>query len=79
MQGIFVNGRRPTSKAAVKRAAAAGESVALEATSMFGNEYDGPIERAPVGTYYFVGPDPYVKRSFYGTVKVAAAGSVRVS
>lgn len=67
-QGIFVNGFRPKSKKEVKEAHAAGAIVSLEATSVFGNEYDGPITDAPDGTYTFVGPDPYTKRSFYGNI-----------
>lgn len=61
---------RPASKTAVKRMLAAGHAsgIHLEATSMFGNEYDGPITEAPDGTYTFVGPDPYAKRDFYGTI-----------
>jgi hypothetical protein len=69
MQGIWINGQRPKSKKAVKEAVAAGESVALQATSVFGNEYDGPVTEAPDGSYTFVGPDPYTKRNFYGTIK----------
>jgi hypothetical protein len=38
---------------------------------MFGNEYDGPVTEAPDGTYTFVGPDPYNKRTFYGNIKKA--------
>lgn len=79
MQGIFINYRRPASKKAVKEAVAADPgSVQLEATSMFGNEYEGPVDVAPNGTYTFVGPDPYNKRSFYGTI-VVANGTVKVS
>lgn len=70
MQGIFVQGQRPKSKKAVKEAVAAGNTVRLEATSLFGNEYDGDIADAPDGDYTFVGPDPYTSRKFYGTVKV---------
>jgi hypothetical protein len=44
--------------------------VRLEATSFFGNEYDGPVEHAPDGLYFFVGPDPHTKRNFYGQVIV---------
>lgn len=69
MQGIYLKGyKRPTSKKAVKEAIANGEGVVLEATSMFGNEYDGPIADAPDGQYHFVGPDPHTKRNFYGTI-----------
>lgn len=73
MQGLYVNRIRPKSKAAVKRALAdqpSGESVQLEATSVFGNEYDGLLSDAPDGRYTFVGPDPYTSRKFYGTITV---------
>lgn len=73
MQGIFVHGARPASKAAIRRAVAADpSSVRLEATSMFGNEYDGPVSSAPDGSYLIVGPDPYSRRNFYGKVTVRA-------
>jgi hypothetical protein len=79
MQGIYIPGGRPKTKTAVKQAVAADPSrVRLEATSMFGNEYDGPVSEAPNGTYTFVGPDPYNKRNFYGTIVVTASG-VKVS
>lgn len=68
MQGIFVNFERPKSKKAVREAVAACGNVTLEATSFFGNEYDGPVRNAPDGTYYFVGPCPHTKRNFYGQV-----------
>lgn len=77
MQGIWINGQRPKSKKAVKEAIAAGESVALQATSLFGNEYDGLVSLAPDGSYHFVGPDPYTKRNFYGTITVDG-GAVKV-
>lgn len=71
MQGIFVNYKRPTSKKQVRELVALGSTaVRLEATSLHGNEYDGPVADAPDGTYYFVGPDPYTKRSFYGSITV---------
>jgi hypothetical protein len=79
MQGIYVNYNRPASKKAVKEAIAADPAkVSLEATSMFGNEYDGPVSEAPPGRYSFVGPDPYTKRNFYGTITVSGAG-IKVS
>ncbi len=69
MQDIFVDYRRAKSKKEVKMIALEDPSrVSLEATSVFGNEYDGPIMDAPDGTYTFVGPDPYTKRVFYGTI-----------
>ncbi len=71
MQGIYVYDRRPKSKKAVKEAVAADPStVRLEATSVFGNEYDGPLNQAPNGTYTFVGPDPYSARNYYGSIVV---------
>ena len=70
MQGVYVNGSRPNSKKAVREAIAVGARVSLEATSMFGNEYDGPVSDAPDGQYHVVGPCPYTSRRFYGTVTV---------
>jgi hypothetical protein len=76
--GIFVKGQRPASKKAVKEAVAADPSrVRLEATSAFGNEYDGPVSDAPDGTYFIVGPDPYTRRNFYGQV-IKSGASIKV-
>jgi hypothetical protein len=66
--GIFINGRRPKSKKQIKETPL--EQVSLEATSMFGNNPEGPLTELPAGTYHFVGPDPYSKRNFYGTIVV---------
>lgn len=72
MQGIFIKYDRPKSKKAIREAVAANPSiVSIEATSMFGNEYEGPIIDAPNGRYTFVGPDPYTSRKFYGTLTVS--------
>jgi hypothetical protein len=76
-QGLFVGTRmeRPKSKKAVKEAVAAGTPLYAEATSFHGNEYDGSVYDAPVGsTIVFVGPDPSRDRRFYGTIKVTANG-----
>lgn len=70
MQGIWINGSRPKSIKAIKEALLAGDEVVLEATSMFGNEYDGLITDAPDGQYSVVGPDPHNKRNFYTTLTV---------
>ena len=70
MQGLFIDGRRPKSKKAVKEAIAAGQRVRVEGTAFTGNDYDGPLDQAPVGNIHFVGPDPYNKRNFYGTINV---------
>ena len=72
MQGIYINGVRPASKKAVKEAVESDPaSVRIEATSFFGNEYDGPASELPAnaGKVVFVGPDPYNKRNFYGTIE----------
>ena len=69
-QGVYVNGIRPKSKKAIKEALVNGDDVSLEATSVFGNEYDGPVNTAPNGTYTFVGPDPHRTRNFYGNFVV---------
>jgi hypothetical protein len=42
--------------------------VYLEATSMFGNEYGGPLTQAPRQSFSVVGPDPAKKRSWYGQI-----------
>lgn len=69
-QGIFINGKRPPSKKAVKEAIAVNPaSVRLEATSFFGNEYDGPVTEMPLNKMVaFVGPDPATKRNFFGNI-----------
>jgi hypothetical protein len=77
MQGIFINGRRPASKKAVREALATDPgSVRIEATSFHGNEYDGPADGdgAP-DKVVFVGPDPERKRNFYGTATRSPSGS----
>jgi hypothetical protein len=79
MQGIFINGQRPKSKKAVREAVAANPAtVRAEATSMFGNEFDGSLAEYGGGTISFVGPDPYTDRRFYGTITVSAAKGIVV-
>jgi hypothetical protein len=79
MQGIWIDGERPKSKKAIREAVALDPTrVKIEATSVFGNDYSGPVFGAPVGRYHFVGPDPYTSRKFYGTITVAADGKLRV-
>jgi hypothetical protein len=68
VQGVFLGGTRPKTKKAIKEAIEAHYPVMMEATSVFGNEYDGSIYDAPDGKYNFVGPDPHTKRNFYGTI-----------
>lgn len=79
MQGIYINFNRPKSKKEVKEAIAADPSkVNLQATSLFGNEYDGRVSEAPDGTYTFVGPDPHTNRKFYGNI-VKQGDKIKVS
>ena len=68
--GIFVNGVRPASKKFIKESVTKDPaSVSLEAVSPYGKEYDGPISSMPEGVKVsFVGPDPYAKRDFYGSI-----------
>jgi hypothetical protein len=69
-QGVYVRGFRPKTKKALREAIATNPSgVSLEATSMSGNEYGGNIMHMPEGkTVYIVGPDPYIKRSWYANL-----------
>lgn len=68
-QGVWSDdGTRFASKKALSESVKAGQIVFLEATSMFGNEYDGVLDHAPDGTYYVVGPDPYKSRKWYAQV-----------
>lgn len=70
MQGVYDKNRnRFKTKKAMKEALAAAETVYLEATSVFGNEYGGAVEEAPDGTYTVVGPDPYKARNWYANIK----------
>lgn len=73
MQGLFIRDAeghkiRPRSKKQVRELIAADPSfVTVEATSMFGDEFDGNALDLPAGSAIsFVGPDPYTKRNFYG-------------
>jgi hypothetical protein len=80
MQGIFINGRRPKSKKEIKEVIShSPAAVRLEATSLFGDEYDGPVSDAiPGSKFTFVGPDPYNKRNFYGTITIKPDGTITV-
>jgi len=69
MQGVFTQSRtRFASKKAFREAVKQGDVTYLEATSLFGNEYDGRLIDAPDGTYYVVGPDPHTSRKWYAQV-----------
>lgn len=70
MQGVYDKNRnRFKTKKAMKEALATAETVYLEATSVFGNEYGGAVGDAPDGTYTVVGPDPYTARNWYANIK----------
>lgn len=65
--GVFINGRRPKSKKEVKEAIQAKpDSVYFENTSMLGGK-DYSLKDVPDGLT-FVGPDPFTKRNFYGSI-----------
>ena len=68
MNGVFIDGRRPKSKAEIRRFMEKGGVPVLENTSPFsslGNEFLDTYNAAEQPA--FVGPDPYSKRDFYGT------------
>lgn len=69
-QGIYVKGRRPKSKKEIRELVLTDPTrVVVEATSIFGNDYEGPVTEIPEGkTITFVGPDPYRDRRFYGNI-----------
>lgn len=68
MYGIFIRGHRPKTKKQLKEVLASRpEHVVFEGTSVFGDEPDIRASEATEGTkLYFVGPDPYTKRNFFG-------------
>ena len=74
--GIYLGNRRPKSKKAVREAVAAGDDVVLEITR-FGYEENKSVSELADGQYHFVGPDPYSKRDFYGTIKVVTKNGER--
>lgn len=69
MQGVYNQyGQRMKTKKSLREAITNDEYVLLEATSMFGDEYTGPLGSAPDGDYYIVGPDPYRDRRWYAHI-----------
>ena len=83
-QGLFLDNRRPKSKKEVRefvrdsyQLTPEGDDPAtslmhlrIEATSMFGNEFDGPLSaNRKENPITFVGPDPYSDRKFYGRIE----------
>ena len=78
MQGVFdPDGFRFPTKKALKDLAAtpAADTIQLEATSLFCNEYDGYLGNAPYGKYTVAGPDPYTDRRWYATIEVGRDSS----
>ena len=71
MQGIWVQWARvKTKKDAIKAIKNEPETVSLQATSFFGNEYDGPILNMPKNQpAHVVGPDPERQRNWYLTIE----------
>lgn len=60
---------RPATKKELEREVRNDPSgVYLQATSIFGNEYGGPLSSAPLGRFSVVGPDPKLKRSWFATI-----------
>lgn len=78
--GIFIDGKLPKSKAEVKRAVAdpGQHYVTFYDTSAFNPHGSCDVRALPAGRHTFVGPDPFNKRNFYGTIEVVN-GKVKVS
>lgn len=71
MQGVFINGRRCETKKLLKAVAKANpQFIELIATSIFGNEYGGPLDEAPADMYFVTGPDPATSRKWYAQIIV---------
>jgi hypothetical protein len=70
MQGVFVGGQRPKTKKALREAVHKDPArVLVEATSIFGNDYGGPVLEMPeVKKIYICGPDPFTTRNWYATL-----------
>lgn len=79
MDGIYLEGIRPKSKKAVREMVASNpHGVHIECTSMYGG-FSGAITKMANGDRKtFVGPDPYKKRDFYGTIIRKKDGSFKV-
>lgn len=74
--GLYVEGRNPKSKAEVKRANIA--DVIFYDTSAFNSQGSMKLADLPDGNHTFVGPDPYTKRNFYGSI-VKRGDSIKIS
>lgn len=89
VQGIWLElrsggARRPTSKKEVRDAVAGGPdwdtiTVLVEATSLHGGEFAGPVDKyTGAKPIYFVGPDPYTSRKYYGSIVRSKDGRLTV-
>lgn len=68
MDGVFIDGRRPKSKAEIRRFMENGGVPVIEATSPFSSTGNRYLDEFPAQQQIsFVGPDPYSKRNFYGS------------
>lgn len=81
--GATVNGRRPASKAQLKRAVAADPgTVRFDTTGTAGPRAGDTItcDAADIGAHSLsvTGPDPYRNRQWYATVRVSSSGKVQV-
>lgn len=77
MQGVFLFGRRPKSKAEIRRFLSQEApdlfGLVIEATSIHDDEYDGSLHNADKReTFWVVGPDPRNKRAFYGVISYSS-------
>ena len=76
--GIWIDGRDPKSKAEVKRAFADNREVIFYDTSAFSNFGSRKLSALPDGNHTIVGPNPYTKRNFYGTI-TKRGDSIKIS
>lgn len=79
--GLFVDGKRPKSKKAVKEAIADNPArVSIENTSFLTqNPYGGTAADLSEGhVVTFVGPDPYSDRRFFGNITRITADKWKV-
>lgn len=68
MDGIWIGHKRPKfKKNVIEEIEKNPGNVRLQKTTLGSNE-SIPIDQLSRGTYRFVGPDPYSKRVFYGTI-----------
>jgi len=64
-QGVY---EKFKSKKAFREAVANKKDATIQATSLFGDEYDGSIYDAPDSNFVIVGPDVYNNRKWYASV-----------